>query len=285
LDDQTDAPNPESASTPPKPSWLARAIQYFKDYLEKRRAQKNQEGASDPAVRSTAWATWSTSWATWALVAPAFGAMVVAVLQLAATKNDKRPWLSVQVEVNQFAILTRWEKSRQIFLRLKFSIKNSGQEPAINVRVYPSLVVHPGNVRREELAAPQKKTCEEGSIDSDKNPIGGIAIFPNETGTIELGSGASGFENGQPEVFSLLGCVIYSYGSGAHGQTGFRYMLGKVQDGKVWGVPFIEGPPLEPYSPEEELSKSGFPKDPPKVARIPIGELYFKPEDSGNYPK
>ena len=147
------------------------------------------------------------------------------------------------------------------------------------------MVVHPGNARRGELAAPQKKTCEEGGIDSDKNPIGGITIFPNETGTIELGSGASGFENGQSALFSLLGCVIYNYGSGAHGQTGFRYMLGKVQDGKVWGVPFTEGPPSEPYSPGEELLKSGFPKDPPKVARIPIGELYFKPEDGGNYAK
>jgi len=288
LDNEQGAEQTQQISPPPKPSVLARAVEYAKGYLQQRSAEKKEYTPADRAALSTARATWIIAIWTFATFGVGISQYIIFSRQLTVMENDKRPWLNVQPDIQQFVDVTEWNESRGIRLPLKFSMKNYGQEPAINVRVYAKIVVHPGNPRREELAIPQKEVCENGNIDSDKNPIGGIAIFPSETGVIEVGNSVSGgalFKNGEPVLFSILGCIIYTYGAGAHGQTGFRYLLGKPQNGQVFGLPFVEGVPSEHYFPGEQLLKGGFPKNPPKIARISIGELSFRPEDSGNYAK
>jgi hypothetical protein len=171
---------------------------------------------------------------------------------------------------------------------LKFTLKNYGQEPAINVRAYFRVARHPGNPRRDELLIGQKAICSDASSESDKNPIGGIAVFPTETGVIESGAGTNGgaiYKNGEATLFALLGCIDYTYANGRHGQTGFNFILGKNVGGLVLGVPFVEGKPVDGYDIPEGTTKRGFPADPPKLARIPIAELYFTAADSGNYAK
>ena len=78
--------------------------------------------------------------------------------------------------------------------------------------------------------------------------------------------------------------VDYTYAGNHHGQTGFRIVLGKVFESQVWGVPFVEGTP-RPYNPlvPPELLAHGYPKTPPNVAVLNPSDLYFNPDDGGNY--
>jgi hypothetical protein len=93
------------------------------------------------------------------------------------------------------------------------------------------------------------------------------------------------YKTNDPILFSIYGCVDYSYGDNVrHGQIGYRMVLGQDVSGQIFGLPFVEGA-VRPY-PEPtpfELLVGGNPKDPPKISEInPLG-LIFRPDDGGNY--
>jgi hypothetical protein len=272
----------------PWPTFITREVRKLKGYLQKRRAKTEKPAPSDHAATSLAKATWAIAVLTLATIGVGFFQYLTLKGQLDAMENDKRPWLNAEIVIPDPVLITEWAGARGINLPLKLSLKNHGQQPAINVRAYPTVMLHPGNERREELGVRQREICDGASTESDKDPIGGIAVFPGETSAIETRIGVSGneiFKNGEPVLFALLGCLDYSYGGGKHGQTGFRYVIGKATGDYVLGVPFIEGTPIEGYHIPDDAIKAGMPATPPKQARIPAGQLYFKPMDSGNYAK
>lgn len=286
MTNQEESNAPANPSEQPNPSWVARTVQRIKRYLQDRRTKQEKENPQDRAARSTARATWAIAVLTAVTICVGVSQYIIFGRQLDVMENDKRPWIKADVSIPAYVLTTEWEGSRGINFPLKFLLRNFGQVPAVNVRIYQTVAVHPGNILREQLSAPQKEICDSASSKSDKNPIGGIAIFPNETEVIETGNGLSGgglYKDGKPVLFAVLGCVDYTYGDGRHGQTGFRFMLGKDVGGMVSGVPYVEGLPLQSNVITEDDIKNG--ADPVKGAKIPIEELYFKPADSGNYAK
>ncbi len=141
------------------------------------------------------------------------------------------------------------------------------------------------NIKRSELDVPQKEACDRARASSDANPIGGVTVFPGVPVFVEQGTGISGvYKTDDPVLFSILGCVDYTYLGNRHGQTGFRMLLGHVDKGRIYGIPFVEGKPHpyeEPVPPE--LLAHGYPTDPPKEYLLQPNEFVFQPEDSGNY--
>jgi hypothetical protein len=167
--------------------------------------------------------------------------------QLDAMEVDKRPWIKVTVTFAEPPQLTDWGGQKGINVSLHFDLKNYGDSPAVNLRIESPIVVHPGNPRRSELDAPQKDACDRARAEADKNPIGGVAVFPGESIPVEQGSGIGGvYKTNGPILFSILGCVDYTYAGIRHGQTGFRMILGHVVRGQIFGIPFVEGS-LQPY--------------------------------------
>ena len=211
------------------------------------------------------------------------------IAQQRIMEADQRPWLRVIVSIRDDVLLTEWNGTKQISIPLRFQVENFGKIPAVNVRAYALVLPYPGNPQRNLLSGFQKNTCEDGEAESNRDPIGGIAIFPSKADTIDLSPGALGggvFDDGKPTMFAVLGCIDYTYSGMQHGQSGFRFLLAKQDRHVLAGIPFIVGTPLVTNEPiPKELLDQGYPKEPPNVARIPIADLVFRPEDSGNYAK
>jgi hypothetical protein len=166
-------------------------------------------------------------------------------------------------------------------------LKNYGNAPATNLRISPQINIHPGNPRRRELDAPQQAACDTARTQADENAIGGIAIFPGESQAEDMISGIFGIYNiPAPILFSVFGCIDYTYGNNRHGQTGFRMLLGQNVNGRIFGLPFIEGV-TRPYDPpiSPELLATGYPPIPPKEALMHPSDFIFRPDDGGNYAK
>jgi hypothetical protein len=62
-------------------------------------------------------------------------------------------------------------------------------------------------------------------------------------------------------------------------------LLGRKVHGQIFGLPFIEGAPIEDYHPSAELLASGYPPQAPKQALLQPSDFYFRPDDGGNYAK
>jgi hypothetical protein len=62
-------------------------------------------------------------------------------------------------------------------------------------------------------------------------------------------------------------------------------LLGRIIHGQVFGLPFIEGQPIDDYHPSAELLASGYPAQAPKQAGMKPSDFYFRPDDGGNYAK
>jgi hypothetical protein len=180
--------------------------------------------------------------------------------------------------------LVEWGRDKSIDVSLRFTVTNHGNSPAINIRVWHPIVQHPGNPKRAELDAVQSQACVKARELASESEIGGVVDFLEETIQIEEGSGAPYTGSG---LYSVLGCVDYTFGANRHGQTGFRMTLGQIINGQVYGIPFVKGP-LELY--QQPVSPSllahGYPQLPPHVAAIDPSGVYFRPEyDRGNYAK
>jgi hypothetical protein len=147
---------------------------------------------------------------------------------------------------------------------------------------------HPGNDKLKDVLSQQEVVCTNAIEEADRDPTGGVAIFPSEPATLIGSANLSGgdlYKGGQEIRWAIFGCVDYTYGNRKHGQTGFNFVLGKNIAGMVRGLPFVEGKPIDIEPPSEDLIKGGFPKDAPKEASIPASEAWFMPADSGNYAK
>jgi hypothetical protein len=203
------------------------------------------------------------------------------------SKIDKRPWIKTTVTIPKPLRFTDWSGQRGLSASLAFELKNYGESPATNVRIGAEIVQHPGNPMRSELSAPQEKTCEATWVEAAKNPIGGIAIFPNDPASSEQGLGLSGiYKTDEPILFAVVGCVVYTFAETEQGETGFRMMLGRVVGNHIVGLPFIEGSP-EPYEQpiSPELLAKGYPAKPPNVGLLQPNDFVLRPEDEGNYAK
>jgi hypothetical protein len=207
--------------------------------------------------------------------------------QLEVMQNEKRPWIKVSVSIVKPLLFSDWNGNKGLSVNLQFDLKNAGDAPAVNVRIAPQIEVHPGNPNRRELDIPQNAICARARMQADENAIGGVAIFPGDSFQAEQGVGIFNlYETGEPTLFSILGCIDYTYAETRHSQTGFRMLLGHVVKNQIVGLPFIEGPPEpypEPISPE--LLANGYPAKPPNIGPLQPSEFVFRPEDSGNYAK
>jgi len=209
--------------------------------------------------------------------------------QLDAMEADQRPWLRVITQIREPISITEWSGTKSITVPLRFNIENFGKSPAVNVRAYTTITRYLGVEHRKALAGLQRDTCEKGSAESDQDPIGGIPLFPSKTDKIEITPSILGdgiFRDAKPVMLAVYGCIDYTYSATKHGQTGFRFLLGRREGVYFSGFNFVEGQSVQYDSPiPDDLLKEGFPKNPPKVAKIPLDELIFRPEDSGNYAK
>ncbi len=136
------------------------------------------------------------------------------------------------------------------------------------------------------MDTPERAQCIAARAAGDSNEIGGIAIFPGDSAEPEIGVSGVEYTNDDPILMSIFGCIDYTYGNGRHGQTGFRMLLGKVVNNQVYGLPFLDGGvPEKDYNPSPELLASGYPRDPPTIAPMKTEDVYFKPDEGGNYAK
>ncbi|MGZ5871863.1 MAG: hypothetical protein ACXWKP_07115 [Bradyrhizobium sp.] len=184
-------------------------------------------------------------------------------------------------------VFSEWSGTKGINVPLTFNLKNYGQVPAINVRVYPLRLQHPGVSRGKELDSFQKNACAEARTLAEENPVGGLAIFPGELGTDARIIGITNiYQTDDRILFSIFGCVDYTYGDGRHGQTGFRLRLGQDINKRELGLPFIQGivqPYDGPISPE--LLAKGYPATPPKTGYMQPGDVFFHSDEGGNCAK
>jgi hypothetical protein len=205
--------------------------------------------------------------------------------QLRVMRDQNRPWIRANITIARPIMFTDWAKSKFLNVPLLFELKNFGNIPAINIRVTTLVSPHPGNAAKQVLDASEGVACKQSRELADSDKIGGVASFPGESIAIESVAGTGPiYQDGQPTVFSVLGCIDYTYSDNRHGQTGFRKRLGRVEGNFVVGLPFVTGTPDTSGGPiSAELLAKGYPQDPPIIGRLETSGLYFKDEDSGNY--
>ncbi|MGA3311207.1 MAG: hypothetical protein ABSD08_21765 [Xanthobacteraceae bacterium] len=208
--------------------------------------------------------------------------------QLSFQESVSRAWIRVDVTLEDKIIFTEWAGDKFIHIPLNFNLKNFGQVPAVNVRTSTFIEPFGGSDRNPRLDKAQAMACQSARDVADMNSIGGTDLFPLEPKDVKSGTGRGGlYKNGNPGPLSILGCIEYTYANGRHGQTGFRKILGRVENNFVVGIPFVSGQPEVPREPiSAELLASGYPKEPARVARIPTNGLIFRDDDEGgNYAK
>ncbi len=207
--------------------------------------------------------------------------------QLGVMREQSRPWIKTTISFARPIRFSEWDHNRWIHVPLRFDLKNFGSAPATNARIVTIVSPYPGNAAKQTLDATQEAACKQARETADGDKIGGVAIFPGEPTSVETGGGTGGlYKTDQPIIFSITGCIDYTYADDRHGQTAFRKILGRVNNDRVVGIAFVKGesePYQEPISPE--LLATGFPKDPPTVARVRTDDLYFHDDDGGNYAK
>jgi hypothetical protein len=206
----------------------------------------------------------------------------------------QRPWIKVSMTLGKNIIFAEWANEKSIQIPLKLEYKNHGGAPAINLHIL--IVTDKRITDAKEIASASQQLCENVRAQStDENSAGGITVFPGETEPVPNSIADTSYFAGTSRYWdaeglaalSVYGCIDYAYGNGRHGQTAFRMLLGREVDGRIRGLPFVEGKPRpydEPIPPE--LLATGFPVDPPKVAFMPTIGLIFERESlGGNYAK
>jgi hypothetical protein len=207
-----------------------------------------------------------------------------AVTQANAAVQANRPWIHVNVALNR-VLLERSKGSKSISVDLKFSLKNYGGTPATNIRVNPELAPFIDYTKIAPLLKEQAGLCIQARADADQNPVGGIAVFPGDTGSTAEGVERRAFLFSERHYFSIIGCIDYTYGDNLHGQTGFQIDLGQVAGNRILGVPWTEAHPVDLWHITPAMVASGFPADMVDF-EIPVSDLHFAPnETQGNYAK
>lgn len=142
----------------------------------------------------------------------------------------QRPWLSVAVQIGEPLMITEEE----IRIDLILTITNSGNTPAVNIRVIPQLAAIPIKDGLDFELGIKKALVISDNWNQLQHRIG-RTIFP-KSAAIErhvvqlprselLESVATG-DNSDPSriILNLGGCVDYIFGTGK-GQTTFSYVL------------------------------------------------------------
>jgi hypothetical protein len=204
--------------------------------------RKAGNGGDDSNKTERAIRNWTAILAVSGVFAAIFAAFTLNAIrgQLDVMEKERRPWISANVSLVDPVIFTEWNNSKGINVQLKFILKNHGDSPAINVRIWPQIMEHPGNPNRNELDGAQNKICQDTNAQANADPIGGFAIFPNDEITREgpnIGiSGQMLFNKRQ--LFAILGCINYTYAGNRRGETGYRFLLGQEVGHFILGVAF-----------------------------------------------
>lgn len=205
--------------------------------------------------------------------------------QLAFQESVSRAWLRGDASINGPIIFTEWANNHFININVSGELKNTGSVPATDVHIFGTIEPFSGSDRQSRLTTIQSELCKSVK-ESYKAGAGiGQTVFPNDTNTIKTGFGSGGlYQTDNPGPLSIIVCIDYSYANDRHGLTSFRKILGLESQNKIEGIPFVVGQPdsnREPISPE--LLASGYPKDPPKIARVPADGLWFQEESEGQF--
>jgi hypothetical protein len=201
--------------------------------------------------------------------------------QLKVMEDQGRPWIEASASLSDPVTFSHQGNDRTILVRLNLSLKNFGDIPAVNVHVSVPLIISYEDAKRTTgiLRHLQEDSCSELTEADDKNPIGGMAIFPSETKTVPVGAYSSpSFADGKPDWFYIIGCVDYTYRNGLHGQTGYRYRLSEEANNLLVGIPFVEGATLKNW--DNAMGPA------PLEADMDSAGLFFSTDtDEGNYAK
>ena len=142
----------------------------------------------------------------------------------------QRPWISVDVEIEDPLIITEEE----IRIELKLIQYNSGNTPAVNIRVIPQLAAVPIKDGLDLEAGIKKAIVISNNWSSHQHRIG-RTIFPKRTAIerhvvqlprSEILEAVSAGDRADPSriILNLGGCVDYTF-VGGKGQTTFSFVL------------------------------------------------------------
>jgi hypothetical protein len=152
--------------------------------------------------------------------------------QLDAMVADQRPWIASNVAVSG----VRFFDDKTMGISFNFKLINFGRYTARNIQIIPE--VHPIKTGPWEFSDAQKAACQRARKSADQDKGGGVTIFPGEISTIPIGTSVPGLEIAEASspakdriVFAVFGCIDYTFSSmESHGQTGFRFILGRRID-------------------------------------------------------
>ncbi|MGD0642863.1 MAG: hypothetical protein ABSC22_19150 [Roseiarcus sp.] len=191
---------------------------------------------------------------------------------------DMRPWIAVTTTIERPLFFSSWAGNKSFQVPLKFALKNFGRTPAGNVRIFAEIGPHPGNANTTIMDERENADCQKARTQADENAVAGVTVFPSDTQSVSQSVGAAGTD--KPTLYSVTGCVDYTYSKQLHGQTGFRMLLGKLADNKWGGITFLNSrTPWPDYQPPPGTSLP-----PPTTAKMPEGEVDFAVDPiGGNY--
>ena len=161
--------------------------------------------------------------------------------QLTVMQIDQRPWVSVTPVAK--VTLADWNGDKSIDVHLSFTLHNYGRLPAQELRIEPMITQRPDNAHLDDLDKPQDDLCSTAM----RAPISqrlSTTVFPGRDATAETAiSVGRQYLYVNSVLYEVYGCIDYIYSDGAHGQTLFRYMLGKIdhREGIWMGLPFKMG--------------------------------------------
>jgi hypothetical protein len=235
--------------------------------------------AEDNSDSLTARATRNLTLVTLALVIVNIGYIIVSAGQLGIMKGqlgtmqvDQRPWVSATPAIDE-VLMADWNRQKSVSVKLKFSLHNYGRLPAQDFNFNWMIAPWPGNAHHGNLDDPQEKLCADAQRATTTRRQKTTTVFPDRDTTVEDNLTVGGQFVGVTEViYSIYGCIDYTYSSGQHGQTLFRYTLGKVEH-DIWvGLPFKHGPRIA-------NAPVGL-----TMATVPRKDYYFEVDpDGGNF--
>lgn len=191
----------------------------------------------------------------------------------------ERPWLEVTPEIFQGIHFSTFFDHPHVFIPIRCNIVNSGGSPARNVifNIRIDSVPNMDNKFWADSDARLDTLCKDTAEFSKKNPQSGIPIF-NKMNPVHISQGAENIDERyftmESTIYIVQGCVDYTYSADEHGQTTFRYLVGKFgADKTLHGIPFIKG-----------QRKEGAPGN-LHTAFLDVKKFDFVKTDGGNYAK
>jgi hypothetical protein len=152
----------------------------------------------------------------------------VAQRQLDEMQADQRPWL--QIKSAEIGFL-KFDADNVNF-NLKMTLKNTGKIPATGIEIWPVLhAMSDATFRSEDKD--EQLACSMANRDYPSRKTG-LTVFPDDTEPISTGPTmlVSDFpmlpNTRRGSILIVLGCIDYFISSNnTHGQTGFRFLIGR----------------------------------------------------------